>query len=373
MKILTNFDLNKNELQNARVHNLATAPSSPVTGQIYYDTVANKLYYRNNSAWYDLTNSLTLNGVAESSFARLSAPTFTGVPLVPTASSGTNTNQIASTAYVISEIAARLAAADAMSYKGAIDCSSNPNFPAADAGDTYRISVSGKIGGASGPNVESGDMIICHLDASSAGTNVAVGANWDIIQVNIDGAVTLTGAQTLTNKTFVTPVLGAATATSINKITVTAPATGATLTIVDGATLTASGTATVSGTNTGDQVISDATITTTDITTNNATASKHGFLKKLSNISTEFLDGTGNWSTPVGAALRYSADVGDGSAVAYTITHNLGTRDLHASIRSNTTPFEVNICDVEMTTTSTITLRFATAPTLNQFRVTIIG
>lgn len=45
---------------------------------------------------------------------------------------------------------------------------------------------------------------------------------------------------------------------------------------------------------------SDATVTFTDITTNNASTTKHGFLKKLSNSATEYMDGTGNWSTPAG-------------------------------------------------------------------------
>ncbi len=36
----------------------------------------------------------------------------------------------------------------------------------------------------------------------------------------------------------------------------------------------------------------------TDVTTANSTTSKHGLLKKLSGVSTEFLDGVGNWSTP---------------------------------------------------------------------------
>jgi hypothetical protein len=54
--------------------------------------------------------------------------------------------------------------------------------------------------------------------------------------------------QTMTNKTFTTPVLGVATATSINKVAITAPATGSTLTIADGKTLTASNSLTFTGT-----------------------------------------------------------------------------------------------------------------------------
>ena len=51
-----------------------------------------------------------------------------------------------------------------------------------------------------------------------------------------------------TSPTFVTPTLGAASATSVNKVTITAPATGSTLTVADGKTLTASNTLTLTGT-----------------------------------------------------------------------------------------------------------------------------
>ncbi|WP_243393506.1 DUF2793 domain-containing protein [Solimonas fluminis] len=84
---------------------------------------------------------------------------------------------------------ALVAAQDSMVFKGAIDCSANPNYPAADAGHVYKVSVAGKIGGASGPNVQAGDTLYCITDSSASGDHATVGANWVIVQVNIDGAV----------------------------------------------------------------------------------------------------------------------------------------------------------------------------------------
>ncbi len=165
-----------------------------------------------------------------------------------------------------------------------------------------------------------------------------------------DGATALAGIKTaLTNvvtdvdlkaplisPSFTTPTLGVATATSINKLTLTQPTNGSTLTIDDGFTLRATGnvtalsgshTGTSSGTNTGDQTISDATITTTDITTNDVSTSKHGFAPKAPNDATKFLNGVGAYAVPAAGGLygfgqtSRTAATGTGTQ---NIAHGLG-------------------------------------------------
>jgi phage-related tail fiber protein len=66
-KFLTNIDLSQNQLENARIQNSTTAPSSPVSGQVYYDNNSgvNRLKVWNGTAWVTLlASSNTLNDLA---------------------------------------------------------------------------------------------------------------------------------------------------------------------------------------------------------------------------------------------------------------------------------------------------------------------
>ena len=56
---LVPINLNKLELQNARIQNLATDPVSPVAGQVYYNTAANQLRVYNGTAWVQVGREFT--------------------------------------------------------------------------------------------------------------------------------------------------------------------------------------------------------------------------------------------------------------------------------------------------------------------------
>ncbi len=89
-------------------------------------------------------------------------------------------------------------------------------------------------------------------------------------------------------------------------------------------------------------------------------------------LGVEF-DGSGNLRIDQDlVVVRYAATIGDGTNTSFTLTHGLGHRDWTYSIRDTTTQEFID-ADVTAPLTTTANIVFGTAPTSNQFRVTILG
>lgn len=99
-----------------------------------------------------------------------------------------------------------------------------------------------------------------------------------------------------------------------------------------------------SGTNTGDQIISDATITTTDITTNNFTTAKHGFVPKGTNVG-NFLKDDGTWATPASGSSGGKVGIANSSGV-YTYYATL-TLAMTAAVSGNTIELFADIVETD--------------------------
>lgn len=226
-KFATHIDLQENELRNAVVQVLSSDPSSPTEGQIYYNSSSKKLRQYNGSTWTeygtgagagDMTAAVyDPQAIADDAFDRANhtgtqtASTISDFDTqvrtnrldqmaAPSAAVSMNSQKITNVDTPTSNadaatklyVDSMLATNDAMVFQGGIDASTNPNYPAGDAGDTYKITVAGKIGGASGIDVTVGDTIYCTVDSSASGNHATVGANWTIVQTNVDRATTST-------------------------------------------------------------------------------------------------------------------------------------------------------------------------------------
>ena len=92
-------DLNDAMLALFSQNSSATSPPETVAYMVWADTTTGLLKIRNaaNSAWVTVGTLASAN----LGLATLASPTFTGTPAAPTASVGTNTTQLATTAFVL--------------------------------------------------------------------------------------------------------------------------------------------------------------------------------------------------------------------------------------------------------------------------------
>lgn len=163
----------------------AISLSGDATGTVNFDgsadvdivvTVADDSHDHTMAHITDLAAAMALK-------ADLESPALSGVPTAPTATAGTTTTQLATTAFVMGEVNALLGTADAMVFKGVVDGTHALPTTGYSAGWTYKVAEAGTF---AGKVCEVGDLVIAVVDFN---TTTADG-DWAVVQTNIDGAVT---------------------------------------------------------------------------------------------------------------------------------------------------------------------------------------
>jgi hypothetical protein len=121
-------------------------------------------------------------------------------------------------------------------------------------------------------------LLVYNSTLTGNGLSFYNGSNWLTLST-VTGTETLVN-KTLTSPTLTTPILGVANATSINKVTITAPSTGSTITIANGKTLSVLNSISLTGT--------DATTMTFPNVSSNISLNAKGTLTNGSPVTVAF-------------------------------------------------------------------------------------
>lgn len=393
----------------------ASRPTAGGTNSgLYYwasDTNGGTLYQSTGAAWTQLTRGLSevellANKGAASGYASLDSSTFVTFAQLPIATSGTSssTKIVRADDSRLSDTRTPTAASivDSMVAAGAAIAFTKLATPTADvAWGSHKITnLLDPTGAQDAATKNYVDTVASGLDfkasvrAASAAALPASSYSAGVITETSNGALTLDGyspvvgervlikdqATTLQNGIYVVTATGSAGAvfvlTRANDFNSSTNATAGSLTYVESGTVNAGTQWIVSTTGT-------ITIGTTGIVwvqfSGASTATAGAGLTATGNV---FAVGSGNGITvnadsiQVDTAVvvrKFATNVGDGSSVSITITHNLGTQDVTVSVYTNASPWDEVQCDVQHATTNTVILLFTVAPTTNAYRCVVHG
>lgn len=294
-------DFQQNEIRKVRIENLAAAPSSPVAGQIYFDTTLDQFGVYDGTTWVYLSAS------------------------------------------------------------GALDFGEAADISSSNFGDTAAAGASGEVADAGHRHPREANPVTAHEAAGDPHTGYQLESEKGTAggYASLDGAGRVPASQLPVSAMEYKGTWDASTNTPT-----LADGTGST---GDLYRVSAAGTQNLgSGAITfgvGDYVIYNGTTWEKGDTTD-AVSSVHG---RTGAVTAQ----VGDYTTFY--VRTYTVTIGDGSTVAHTINHALGTEDVDVVVRYAGGGKEAVDADWEVDDSNNVTVRWEPAASTNELRVMVMG
>jgi len=368
IKYLSSINLSKNEIQNVVVHNLASAPSNPKEGQIYYDTSSTEVYVCINETgpvWQSMKGDIT---AVTASTGLSGGGTDGAVSLALKNNANFTDNTIlkwddGNGQFVDSSITDDGTTVTITADLTVTGTTTTVNTETINLADNI-ILLNSNLAGDAAPSQDAGIEI-------ERGTEANVSFIWDEgsdywstvdQKLHIGSIADITAADT--NQLLVSDsgVVKKVDASDILDLINIATESGSASPSVGELTFTA-----------GEGINTSGSGSTVTIAAEEATVTNKGVVELATNAEAEA--GTDATRAVTPAALEahydskgYAADIT--AAASVTVTHNLGSQDVIVQLRETSSPFAYVMCDVEATDTNSATLRFG-AGIGNTYRVII--
>lgn len=338
-KFLTHIDLNKNQLQNALAHILASAPGSPTAGQWWYDSTNNLLKWHNGTAFIDplarANHSGTQTAATISDLATVVQAYRLDQFAIPTAALNINNQRLTNVGNATVDTDAPnygqvKSLINGMDWKQSVVVAVSTNVTTSSPGATL-----------DGVTMTSGDRVLLYGQTTTAQNGLWI---WNGAASAMTRPADYTGVSTATGGLTVAIEQG----TQADKLAI----------------LTTNGTITVDTTATAWTIMSAGTAYSAgnglSLTTNTFAVVAGPGITVGANVAID---------TAV-VVRKFAAPIGDGSSTSIPVTHNLGTQDVTVSVRDASTHAFVD-CDITANSTTQVTLGFTVAPALNSLRVVV--